>query len=40
LKKQEKYLGAYAVVKAMDYGEKDRLRHPRLVSIKMQVEWK
>ena len=37
-KNQEKYLGAYAVVKAMDYGEKDRLRHPRLVSIKMQVE--
>ena len=37
-KNQEKYLGAYAVVKAMDYGEKDRLRHPRLVSIKLQVE--
>lgn len=31
---KEKYIGQYAVVKSMDYGTKDKLRHPRLLSIK------
>ena len=35
---KEKYIGCYAVIKSMDYGAKDKLRHPRLVDIKMQVE--
>ena len=32
------YIGCYAVVKSMDYGTKDKLRHPRLLSIKQAVE--
>lgn len=35
---KEDYIGCYAVVKSMDYGEKDRLRHPRLIKIKQQIE--
>jgi hypothetical protein len=35
---KEKYIGQYAVVKSMDYGVKDKLRHPRLVSIKHKIE--
>ena len=37
-KNKESYIGQYAVIKSMDYGAKDRLRHPRLVSIKHKVE--
>ena len=35
---QDKYIGSYAVVKSMDYGTKDRLRHPRLLKVKDKVE--
>ena len=35
---KEKYIGQYAVVKSMAYGEKDKLRHPRLMSIKYGIE--
>lgn len=35
---QDKYNGAYAVIKSMDYGEKNKLRHPRLKGVKLQVE--
>lgn len=37
-KNKETYIGAYAVVKSMDYGELNKLRHPRLLDIKLQVE--
>ena len=30
------YIGQYAVVKSMDYGVKDKLRHPTLVNIKIK----
>ncbi len=33
---KDKYKGMYAVVKSMDYGEKNKLRHPRLVDIKIK----
>jgi len=32
------YIGRYAVVKSMDYGTKDKLRHPRLITIKDSIE--
>lgn len=32
------YIGQYAVVKSMDFGTKDKPRHPRLLSIKHKVE--
>jgi len=35
---KESYVGKYAVIKSMAYGTKDKLRHPRLVSIKDAVE--
>ncbi len=35
---KESYIGKYAVVKSMNYGAKDRLRHPRLVNIKHEIE--
>jgi len=35
---QKDYIGKYAVVKSMDYGAKDKLRHPRLSSIKEKCE--
>lgn len=36
---QSKYIGKkYAVVKSMDYGAKDKLRHSRLIGIKDEVE--
>lgn len=35
---KESYIGKYAVVKSMDYGAKDKLRHPRLVKIKEKCE--
>jgi len=35
---KESYSGKYATVKSMDYGAKDKLRHPRLVGIKDQCE--
>lgn len=35
---RNKYIGKIAVVKSMDYGEKDKLRHPRLLRIKESVE--
>lgn len=35
---KESYIGKYAVVKSMAYGVKDKLRHPRLLDIKEQVE--
>lgn len=35
---RELYVGKYAVVKSMDYGAKDKLRHPRMVGIKEQCE--
>lgn len=31
---KEDYIGQYAVVESMDYGTKDKLRHPTLLSIK------
>jgi len=37
-KNKEEYIGMYAVVKSMDYGTKTKLRHPRLIGIKEQVE--
>ena len=37
-REKESYIGAYAVVKSMAYGEKSKLRHPRLISIKESVE--
>lgn len=35
---RDEYIGRYAVVKYMDYGAKDKLRHPRLVDIKYNIE--
>ena len=35
---KDSYIGKYAVVKSMDYGAKDKLRHPTLVSIKEKCE--
>lgn len=35
---KEDYIGRYAVAKSMDYGAKDKLRNPRLIDIKYQVE--
>jgi len=35
---KDKYIGSYAVIKSMDYGEKNKLRHPRLSGIKSSVE--
>ena len=35
---QKNYIGAYAVVKSMDYGTKDKLRHPTLIKIKESCE--
>jgi hypothetical protein len=32
------YIGKYAVVKSMDYGAKDKLRHPVLINIKERCE--
>jgi len=37
-KNKNDYIGKYAVVKSMAYGEKTRLRHPRLLSIKEAIE--
>lgn len=33
------FIGRIAVVKSMDYGAKDKLRHPRLVRVKEEVEY-
>lgn len=35
---KEEYIGKYAVVKSMDFGAKDKLRHPRLLGIKESLE--
>ena len=35
---QDSYIGAYAVVKSMDYGTKTKLRHPNLIKVKGMVE--
>lgn len=35
---QEKYIGMIAVVKSMDYGAKEKLRHPVLVRVKERCE--
>jgi hypothetical protein len=32
------YIGQFAVVKSMSYGTKDKLRHPRLVGVKLSME--
>ncbi len=37
-KNQNKYIGKFAVVKSMDYGVKDKLRHARLLKIKDAIE--
>ena len=35
---KESYIGRFAAVKSMDYGTKDKLRHPVLISIKEKVK--
>jgi len=35
---KSQYNGCYAVVKSMDYGAKNKLRHPRLLKIKEAIE--
>jgi hypothetical protein len=35
---KDKYIGMYAVVKSMDYGAKNKLRHPRLIDLKERCE--
>ena len=35
---KDEYVGQYAVVKSMDYGTKDKLRHARLLDIKTKIE--
>lgn len=35
---QDEFIGKYAVVKSLDYGTKDKLRHPILVKIKEKIE--
>jgi len=35
---QSNYIGGYVVVKSMDYGVKDKLRHPRMIGFKMEIE--
>ena len=37
-KHQKKYVGKHAVVLSMDYGVKDKLRHPRLIRVKEAIE--
>ena len=37
-KNKETYIGRCAEVLSMDYGTKDKLRHPRLIKVKMKVE--
>lgn len=32
------YIGKYVIVKSMDYGVKDKLRHPRMIGIKERIE--
>lgn len=36
---KESYIGRIAIVKSMDFGIKSKLRHPRLVRVKENVEW-
>jgi hypothetical protein len=36
--RKEEYIGLYATVKSMDYGAKNKLRHPVLVGIKQVCE--
>jgi len=35
---KDSYIGKYAVVKSMDYGAKDKLRHPTLITVKEKCE--
>lgn len=37
-KNKANYIGKYVVVKSMDYGAKNKLRHPRMIGIKDQIE--